>query len=77
MATSIEARRRRIDELARELLMDEEFVVDRDDLEELVLLCRDQDDLRATRMHTLEREVDILSRERRCYMLKWRVLRIR
>ena len=45
--------------------MDEEFVVDRNDLEELVCLCCDQDDLRATRMHTLEREVDILNREKK------------
>ena len=65
MATTIEARRCRIDELARELLMDEEFVMDRDNLQELVRLCCDQDDLRATRTYTLEREVDILSREKK------------
>ena len=65
MATTIEARRCRIDELARELLTDEELVVDRDELEELIRLCCDQDDLRASRMHILEREVDILSREKK------------
>jgi hypothetical protein len=65
MATSIEGRRRRIDELVRELLMDEEFIVDRHDLDELVRLCRDHDDLWGMRMHTLEREVDILRREKK------------
>ena len=45
--------------------MDEEFVVDRHDLEELVCLCCDQDVFGVTRMHSLERDVDILRREKK------------
>ena len=59
MVHCIELRRQRIDERTHKVLT-EEFVVDHDDLEELVGVSRELDDLRARRINFLEREVDIL-----------------
>jgi hypothetical protein len=57
MAANIDGWRRRIDAVAHDLLMNKDFVMDHDDMEEFVRLCRVQDEWR-------EREVEILRREK-------------